>query len=199
MTDSETFLKVEAVTQQANQSCVIACLLTAYKCITKEPFDFAIAEREIYTSSFDLYPKSLVLSHVAGFIRFFNDVKVHLWIDSPRLCTFLQQLNKEQRVETLHQEITTSWIKDLLGRSDSPILLYVDGLYLWYPRHLSVEDVFHAPHFICVYSYSPNTFGIIDTTYGEKRELTEKMLTECIFGLKYQLLWSPIVITLEKV
>jgi hypothetical protein len=198
LTDSETFLKVETVTQQANQSCVIACLLIGYRCITKEPFDLTIAEKEIYTSSFDLYPESLVLSHAVGFIRHFNDVKVHLWVDSPRLCNFLQQLNKEQRIGVFKKEITTTWIKNLLMKSNSPILVYVDGLYLWYPRHLSIEDLFHAPHFICVYSYTPNAFGIIDTAYGEKRELTEKMLAECIFGLKYQMLWSPIAITLEK-
>lgn len=182
------FRPLEILTQRDNQTCLLCCLLMAYSTISEEKIDFYSVEEKLYHASFGLYPSNFMLGRCAAFTRQFSDVKLDISIDNQGLTNHLRELNKEPSINLIYKEITADAIIPSL--SHQPLIAYVDQL------HLGIDV--HAPHFIYLYKNSASKLHMVDPAVGEDRNLQTQTLQHAILGLKYQMLWSPLVIAMEK-
>lgn len=177
----------EILTQQDNQSCLLSCLQMAYSTIAQGPIDYHSIEKELHNDSFGLYPRNFALSRSAAFTRMFPNIGLNIFVDNQMLTSVLKKLNSEGSISISNQPITADWIIGMLTR---PMIVYVDQL------HLGVDA--HMPHFVYLYKADENNVHMVDPAFGEDKILQPETLQHALMGLKYQMLWSPLAITMEE-
>jgi len=188
ITKENLFRPHEILTQRDNQTCLLCCLLMARSALFGENLNFYSLEKELYHSSFGLYPSNFMLGRCAAFTQRFPDIQLDISIDNEELTNDLRELSKEPSIQFYHQEITANWIMESLSRR--PMTVYVDQLHLG-------GDV-HSPHFIYLYKNDENVLNMVDPAFGQDKILQPETLHHALMGLKYQMLWSPLVIAMEK-
>lgn len=152
--------------------------------------DYKSLERELHASSFGLYPEYYPLTHTAAFVRKFPEAFVTMLVDNPDFAGYLSGINKEERIDIHGQEITLDWVKAELKHR--PLILFVDM------SHLQGGGVAHMQHFVYVLSDQEGMTEVADPAFGRIRALTDKELRDGIMGLKYQMLWSPIALSVQN-
>lgn len=187
---TEKFRPKEILQQQDNQTCLSCCLLMHYSALFPDrAIDYAETERELHSSSFGLYPKYYALTHTAAFVRKFPEVSVSIFVDNDDFAKYLRTINKEERINIQPQTVSLEWVRGVL--TDKPLILYTDALYLQ-------GGTVHMPHFVYAFSDHQGVMKIADPAFGRLREIPDKELEDGIIGLKYQMLWSPIALSVQK-
>ncbi len=178
----------EILTQQDYQTCLLCCLLMGQSALNQEGLDYSSLERSLNNESFGLYPANFALSRCAAFSRRFPSTRLDIFVDNQKLTRYLNRINKEESISLFHQKISVDWIQEGLGQTG--LIAHVDQLHLG-------GDV-HNPHFIYLYQGSENQMHMVDPVFGSDTQLSPVTLEHALMGLKYQMLWSPLVIAMKK-
>lgn len=188
--EKRTFVPREILQQQDNQTCMPCCLLMWYSQeFPDEKIDFKKQEMKLDIASFGLYREYYALAHTAAFTRMFPNVGITIYVDNQDFTKQLSILNKEERIKVIYRRVTTQWLKREISKN--PVILSVDSYYL---KGATV----HIPHYIYLFQGEQGNTQTVDPAYGEVRSISDKELEDGFVGLKYHMLWSPIVIRPEK-
>lgn len=184
----ENFRPRDALQQRDNQTCLACCFLMYYSTLFPDrSLDYNASEKELHAGSFGLYPEYYALTHAASFTRKFPEASITMLVDNSYFAEYLSATNKEERVAIQVQPISLDWIKAELAHR--PLILYTDAFYLQ-------GGTVHLPHFVYAFN-NQGEIKIADPAFGSVRPIADKELEDGIIGLKYQMLWSPIALSVQ--
>lgn len=144
-------------------------------------------ERRLHFNSFGRCRESFALSYLLTIQEYFPDLSVTILVENESYRDYLKGLGRE----TIEVEICPATI-ELLGNEvlREPVVVLVDRYFFDYEIHI--------PHYIVVEKGEDDKFRVHDPWNGKVLLMTSTQLHEAIFGVKYILWWSPMVIKLSN-
>jgi len=179
--------KEHRILRQEDANTCLACSLLFVVGKMKGQIFSVEDERRLYLNSFGRHRESFALSYLVTIQEYFPDLIVTLTVDSKSYRDYLRDLSKKA-IQIEARPITIELVRnESVGGS---LIVLVDRYFFDYEIHI--------PHYIVVEKGEGDKFRVDDPWSGKTLSMTSTQLQEAIFGVRYILWWSPMIIQLHQ-
>lgn len=185
-------MKLQHTQQTDYDTCLACCLLMLRSYLYPNQKIDKNLGKQLYVHAFGQYHTAhFSLKYAKAMISIFKDVSITIWIHNLQFSNHLKKISrKEKNITVKHSRIDIHFIHAFL-KKNTPVILMTDMLHI---NH----DV-HDTHYVVIAEKTKRYFRILDPAQKDIRYITHEQLTHAIHGLTYQLLWSPVAITMKKI
>lgn len=185
--------KREILRQSDANTCLACCFIFVLEHLRGGEFsseERQELERKFYESSFGKCRESFLLSYLLALLEKFPRARAKVTFGDEFSQKYFEEVNgvSREQLSFATSLITPKFLKDKIG--EKPLVAFVDKYFL--------DEGIHIPHYVVLTrNKTSENFQVADPWSGNIFEMTPLQVREAIWGAKYFLGWTPVVVEIS--